>query len=136
MKDLDLARAIATRFHAGQMYGVHPYMYHLEAVTLKAGNERDDRLAVIAMLHDILEDTKCTEEILYPLFDSDVVKAVAAVTKFDGEPYEFYIATVKANSLALKVKMYDSLCNLEESMLRGDRKRIIKYSNQIRLLAE
>jgi (p)ppGpp synthase/HD superfamily hydrolase len=136
MNDLELARVIARKFHAGQKYGIHDYMYHLEAVAAKAFQEHDDRLAVIAMLHDVLEDTSCTEAILHALFDKDIVNAVIALTKFDGEPYEFYIMTVRSNPLARKVKMYDSAANMEESMLRGDMKRVLKYSKQIQLLAE
>lgn len=137
MTDFLLARAVALKFHQGQMYGKEPYMYHLDMVADRCKKENDDRLAVIAILHDILEDTPCTLGTLYALFDKDIVNAVGALSKLiPGEPYEVYIQVVRGNPLALKVKMYDSLCNLEESMLRGDKKRILKYSKQIQLLAE
>lgn len=137
MNDLELARTIARKFHAGQKYGNNDYMYHLEAVTEKALDDFDDRLAVIAMLHDILEDTACTLSTLHALFDKDICNAVVAVTKlFADASYEDYIARCKANPLARKVKMYDSSANMEESMRRGDMKRVLKYANQIKLLAE
>ena len=97
--------------------------------------ERDDRLPVIGLLHDILEDTAMTEAVLRSLFDKDIVNAVVALTKVADEPYEAYIERVRGNALALKVKMHDSLCNLKESMVRGDKKRILKYSKQLQLLA-
>jgi (p)ppGpp synthase/HD superfamily hydrolase len=136
MSDLDIAKAVAAKFHRGQMYGKHDYMYHLEAVRAKCAAEGDDRLRVIAMLHDILEDTDCTEETLQQLFEDDVVEAVCHLTKRSGVVYDDYISNVKSHALARKVKMYDTLCNLEESLLQGDMKRVLKYSKQIKLLAE
>ena len=135
MTDYPLAIAIANKFHAGQMYGKNPYSFHLEAVAKSCAEENDDRLPVVAWLHDILEDTDCKEEFLRAIFDKDIVDAVVAISKKDGEPYEFYIDRVKANSLALRVKLHDSLCNLRESLLRSDMKRVRKYSKQIGLLA-
>jgi (p)ppGpp synthase/HD superfamily hydrolase len=143
MDDLFLARALACKFHAGQMYGKEPYTYHLDAVKDKAVEEADGRLAVIALLHDILEDTSCSADTLLDLFGNDITDAVIAMTKGyrqedkdHDETYLEYIARCKANPLARKVKMYDSAANMEESMLRGDMKRVLKYSKQIQLLAE
>lgn len=136
MKDLELARALAQKFHAGQMYGREPYMYHLEMVTASCGRENDDRLQVIAMLHDIIEDTDVTYDMLLMMFGKDIANAVKALTKDSGDPYAMYIDRVKENELARIVKMHDTLCNLEESMVRRDTKRIMKYSKQLQLLAE
>jgi (p)ppGpp synthase/HD superfamily hydrolase len=130
-----LAAGIAEKFHAGQLYGKEPYIYHLRAVVQSLETEYDERLVIIGWLHDIIEDTDCTEELLRALFDKDIVDAVLALSKRKGEPYEDYIARVKANPLALKVKMHDSKCNMEESLKRGDMKRVRKYANQILLLA-
>lgn len=139
MSDLVLARALAYKFHEGQKYGEYPYTYHLECVanSVSGGNFSGvDSLGVIAMLHDILEDTKCTTATLSALFDHHIVDAVVDLTKFGDESYEDYIATVKANPLAKKVKMHDTLCNLQESLVGGDMKRVVKYSKQMQLLAE
>lgn len=136
MKDLELARALAQKFHAGQMYGKHPYQYHLEMVTASVSRENDDRLEVIAMLHDIIEDTIVTQDMILMMFGKDISTSVYALTKMNGEPYEHYIERVKKNELARVVKMHDTLCNLEESMVRRDTKRVLKYSKQIQLLVE
>lgn len=136
MTDLELAKHIATKFHKGQMYDTHPYTYHLELVAESLKKETDSRLPIIGMLHDILEDTACTEELLHGLFEDNVVEAVVAISKIEGESYEDYIVRVKKNPLALIVKMHDSLCNLSESLSRRDMKRVRKYSKQIQILAE
>jgi (p)ppGpp synthase/HD superfamily hydrolase len=136
MRELVLARAVARKFHAGQMYGKNEYMYHLEMVAASVQREYDDRLEIVALLHDILEDTDCAEITLRQLFDEDIVDAVVAITKWECLSKDDYIARVKANPLARKVKVHDSLCNLTESIIRGDTKRIVKYSKQIQLLTE
>lgn len=135
MNDAALAEFLAKKFHFGQFYGKEPYDYHLNAVAASVKEQYDERLVTISWLHDILEDTECTEEVLRALFDKDIVDAVVALTKQQGMSYEEYIARVKANALAMKVKLIDSKCNMEESMKRGDMKRVRKYANQILLLA-
>lgn len=134
---LALAKHIAAKFHEGQMYGEHPYFTHLVAVAenVKRMNPNDERLEVVAYLHDILEDTDCTETILAALFDSDVVSAVVALTKTEDMTREYYLIEVARHSLALQVKMADTFCNLRESLYRGDVKRIKKYGEQMAVLA-
>lgn len=134
MNDDKLAAGIAERFHAGQKYGDDPYTVHLQAVADSVSSQPDERLVAIAWLHDILEDTSCTKELLLQLFEDNIVKAVVALSKVMGESYEDYIARVKLNSLATTVKIHDTLCNLTESVARNDKKRIVKYSNQLLLL--
>ena len=136
MSDYELAHMVAQKFHAGQKYGKDSYMVHLEAVANSLKSQADDRLPVIGILHDILEDTSCSQDVLFSLFEDNVVKAVVALTKVEGEAYDHYISRVKANQLAKTVKMHDTLCNLSESLKRLDMKRVIKYSKQMQLLGE
>lgn len=136
MTDLELARGIAAKFHAEKMYGPYPYTHHLNAVEASVTKAySDDRLPIIAQLHDILEDTSCTYLTLGALFDNDIVSAVVAITKKTGEDRGTYLARVKLDQLALKVKIHDTLCNLTESVIRGDMKRIERYGHQIAFLA-
>lgn len=136
MKDLELARGLAEKFHAGQMYGRHPYIYHLDMVSEALKADSDERLSIIGMLHDILEDTSCKPELLYTLFEDNIADAVLALTHIKGEETrEEYLGRVKKNMLAKKVKMVDSMMNMQESILRGDMKRVKKYAEQIAFLA-
>lgn len=130
------ARAIAIGFHFGQMYGDEPYVNHLEEVAGSVAKGcTDGRGIIVGYLHDILEDTACTKEILYSMFEDNVVDAVVALTRTPNEDKWVYLRRVKANPLARVVKMHDSLCNLRASIMRFDARRITKYTTQIGYLA-
>jgi (p)ppGpp synthase/HD superfamily hydrolase len=131
------AVGLALKYHNGQKYGEHTYIYHLSCVVdsvLDAnyyGAEVD-----VAYLHDILEDTACTEEELRQKFSAEVVDAVVAMTKQEGEAYEEYIKRVRSNSIAHVVKIHDTMCNLAESLKQNQIGRIAKYSKQMYLLTK
>lgn len=125
----------ATKAHGNQKYGREPYFVHLQDVVDMAvrlgGN---DLVEQVAWLHDVVEDTKVTVEQLLKKFDVKVVVAVQAMTKRDGLSYDEYIEGVRRNPLALLVKKADTLCNLIQSTLQGNNKRIMKYTLQLQLL--
>lgn len=98
-------------------------------------DDADERLAIIGILHDIIEDTVCTADTLIALFEDKIVEAVIAMTKRQDQTREEYLERVKSNPLAKKVKLVDSMCNMRESILRGDMKRVKKYADQIAFLA-
>lgn len=134
MKDLELAKMIAEKFHYGQSYDKFPYMKHLEEVCESVSSQPNKRLQVVAILQDILEDTSCSPELLFQLFEDNIVHAVIALTKKQDQTREAYIEDVKKNPLALTVKIHDTLCNLTNSVKRYDEKRIDKYSKQLQEL--
>ena len=58
---LDKARAFALTAHGSQMYGDRPYAFHLEAVvSLLSGYGTDAQ--IVGYLHDVIEDTRVTED--------------------------------------------------------------------------
>lgn len=137
MNEISIAWALAQKFHAGQFYGSDPYTRHLGDVmsAVQEAFPNDERLEVVAVLHDILEDTACPESVLRALFEDNIVDAVVAFTRKPGESKESYAARVKANPMAVKVKKMDSFCNLRESLMRGDMRRVIKYSEFLGVMA-
>jgi len=137
LTDLELMRGLAAKFHAEQMYGPYPYTYHLDAVEkmVTEAYPNDDRLPIIAQGHDTLEDTKANQVLLRSLFDGDIVDAIVAMTKHPDEDSMAYLNRVKKNSLAHKVKICDSFCNLRESVLRNEMRRIKKYGHYLEVLA-
>lgn len=137
MTDLELARAIAAKLHAGQKYGEDEYTVHLAEVEAAVVSmfPGEDRLPIIAQLHDILEDTACTQTLLRTLFDEDIVKAVVNLTYAPAEGRNAYLHRCKSNELSRKVKMADSYCNLTRSLMRGDMKRVKKYGETLAALA-
>lgn len=138
------AHEIAVNYHYGQMYGDKIYMYHLQDVESKCRclykNTISDQdmfdLICVAILHDVLEDTDCEYETIGHACGWKVADAVVSVTKVKGESYKDYIKRVRANDLGLKVKIADTLCNLEESIKISDMKRIKKYTKQLELLCK
>ena len=130
------AKKLASLAHEGQMYGEHPYEYHLEAVAASLPKYKYDVEHIcVAWLHDILEDTECTEYQLRLMFSCEIVDAIVAMTKVAGETPSEYLDKVAANPIALTVKMCDTLCNLTESLKTGQMSRVRKYSAQLNKLA-
>lgn len=121
-------------WHKGQLYGDQCYSVHLMAVADMVERMGGDHVHVsVAYLHDIVEDTAIEVQELWENFSCDIVEAVLAVSKA-GESYPDYIAKVRANPIALKVKIADTLCNLTQSVIEGNVRRIHKYTTQLQLL--
>ncbi|MCP4321781.1 MAG: hypothetical protein GY787_07995 [Alteromonadales bacterium] len=135
-----LAQTIATHLHGDQLYGGRPYTYHLKQVFDKVNflygeSPKLKQLQQIAWLHDVLEDTDCKPDQLRDYgFDNEVVTGVLMLSKINGESLPKYYDRVAMSKLALKVKVADTLSNLEHSCREGMTKRINKYTVQIQEL--
>lgn len=115
---LDLATALAKVSHSGQYRkGTgEPYFHHCERV---AGRVYGWRAKTVAYLHDVLEDTNVTFEMLVAIgFPYSLVCQVAALTRhhFGQETYrEFIDRTVRGGDvLVLRVKAADLADNLDD----------------------
>ena len=77
--DLAAARAYALNMHGAQLYGTHPYSYHLDAVvaTLALFGQKAQ---VIGYLHDVVEDTDATVSEVRSRFGDEVAACVALLT--------------------------------------------------------
>jgi len=139
MVKLHLANNLAQRFHSGQKYGEYDYFeYHLRGVVyllseVNALPVKEDTV-VIALLHDILEDTSCTYETLENIFGVTVADSVSILTKVEGEPIEQYLFGICSNPTARVVKFADSLFNYKECVKCGDLKRAEKYKRNLEVL--
>jgi len=124
---------LAKHYHDGQQYGGYPYMKHLMDVfhSVRDAHPEDFQAQAVAWLHDILEDTDCTLEELQ-CFGSEICDAVDALT-FDPdiETRNIYLARVRANILALRVKIHDTLCNLNACIQEANYNRAKRYSKQL-----
>lgn len=120
MNDLSLARYLAISGHGGQLDKVgEPYIGHPRRV---AAAVRADGLGqeaeIVAWLHDVVEDTAMTLDRLREMgFSADVVDAIDAISKRQGEKFEAYYGRVKANPLALVVKWHDVADNADPARL-------------------
>jgi len=129
------ALEIAAAAHAGQTdLAGRPYIQHVVRVA-EAVAMYGDKAVMVALLHDVLEDSAITAGQLYEQFPVDVVEAVGAITHKKRERYSAYIARVAEVPLARTVKLADLQDNISRSsqlpdtQTAADRKR--KYLRAI-----
>jgi (p)ppGpp synthase/HD superfamily hydrolase len=140
MSTLERAIEIAATAHAGQQDKAGaPYILHPLRVML-AQKEPAQRIA--AILHDVVEDTPWTlEQLRAEGFSDDVLSAVDALTKREGEDYFAFVDRAGRNPVARAVKIADIRDNMDVSRIVGvtdrDRERLEKYRQALtRLVAE
>ena len=106
INEYKLAYNIASKAHKGQKdKGGEDYFKHPLAVSNKLSGEKDK---IVALLHDVIEDTDVTVNDLKKAgFSDEVVLAVSVITKKADEDYEEYLNRVKQNPIALRVKIAD-----------------------------
>ncbi len=131
-----LAAELAARAHHGQYRrdGLTPYITHPAAVAGRVDKESPEVVAT-AWLHDVVEDTSETLETLRRAgIPGSVVDAVGLLTKDQsGLSYENYLARVRANPIACRVKVADMLHNLSDAPTQ---KQILKYARGLLILLE
>lgn len=115
----------------GLPYVFHPF--HLAEVM------EDEYTTIIALLHDVVEDTDYTLEDLKDMgYPQEVIDALKLLTHEKDVPYMEYVKQIKKNPLATKVKLADLKHNSD--MTRLDViddyaiKRNEKYKKAIELL--
>lgn len=68
----------------------------------------DERTTVVALLHDVVEDTDYTLKDLSDRgFSKEVTDALELITHGEGVPYMDYVALIKDNPVARAVKLAD-----------------------------
>lgn len=134
MNNYELALKIATEAHKGQVdkAGV-PYINHPLTVASLVDTEEEK---IVALLHDTIEDTNITEQDLLNYgFSNKIIEAVKLLTHNKNVPYMVYVAKIKDNELARKVKIADLTHNSDLSRLKEitekDKKRYEKYQKAL-----
>lgn len=86
---------------------------------------------VVALLHDVIEDTDVTPEQLEELdFSEFVIKAVLCLTRLDGETYEDFIKRAANNPIAREVKIADLEDNMDVRRLTEVKEEDIKRADK------
>ena len=121
---------IASKAHEGQLDKAgKDYFLHPQRVADKFS---DYSLKTVAILHDVLEDTWITEELLRKLFPEYICDAVVALTRKSDESYGEFIKRLSCNVFARKVKIEDLADNLDLSRIQEitdeDLNRAKKYA--------
>ena len=132
---IDKCAKIAIDAHAGQYRRDNktPYIEHPYAVAKRVAH-LGEKYVCVALLHDVLEDTKVTaHDLLTAGVEEDIVAAVQILTKHPNRNYDEYLKIVKLNNLACHVKIADMLSNLVDSPTN---KQIRKYSQGLLFLTE
>lgn len=127
---LEKAIEIAVEAHRGQIDKAGKiYILHPMRVMLRGKNETE---MIVGILHDTVEDTPVTLDMLHMEgFSEEVLAAIACITKERGEDYGHFIDRVLTNPLATQVKLYDIEDNLNRDRIPfptpKDNARFAKY---------
>lgn len=131
MSTLQRALEIATQAHQGQFDKAgRDYIGHPLRV-MEMGKTENEK--IVGILHDVIEDTDWTFEMLAEEgFSDEVIAALKCVTKTsENENYDDFIDRVKKNPLAVTVKINDLTDNMDIRRLPylsdKDVKRLKKY---------
>ena len=137
-KQTNKALNLCYEAHAGQFdkSGV-PYVFHPFHV---AEQMDDEKSVIVALLHDVVEDTdKTLDDLREAGFDDAVIEAVDLLTHDKAVPYMDYVRAIKKNPLATKVKLADLRHNMDSSRMvadptKEDEARLEKYKHAEQIL--
>lgn len=118
---------------SGMPYVFHPF--HL------AEQMHDEKTTIVALLHDVIEDTDYTfEDLRANGFDNEIIEALKLMTHDETVPYMEYVTAIKSNPIASAVKLADLEHNSDLSRLdivdEKAIKRKEKYDKAICLLLD
>lgn len=137
MSTLETAIKIAVDAHTGQVDKAgKPYILHPLRVMFSMDTDNEQ---IVAVLHDVVEDTDWTFGRLREVgFPEDVLDAIYSVTRQAGESYMEFIRRAGQNEVGRKVKMADLKDNLDLSRIaeptKKDHKRMARYRKALEIL--
>lgn len=114
---------------SGLPYVFHPF--HL------AEQMQTEDTTIVALLHDVVEDTDYTIEDLVKMgFSKAVTDAIALMTHEKGVDYMEYVAAIKENPIAKIVKLADLKHNSDISRLESvDQKALERREKYLKAIA-
>ena len=137
MNKITKAKEIAIQVHSDQVDKKnYPYLAHVYDVA-KRVSKLGESYEIVGLLHDAIEDASpddfkehiVSEIIEY--FDNEIYLAILAMSKTKGEDYfKEYLPKVKANKIALNVKIADASHNLSKAHLIEDQDLQDKLRNK------
>ena len=115
-----------------------PYVYHPFHI---AEQMKDEDTTIVALLHDVVEDTDITVEDIRKMgFSEDVCEALSLMTHDENVPYMEYVKKLKKNPIAKAVKLADLKHNSDLTRLDAvdekTLKRVGKYKCAMKILIE
>ena len=135
MATLENAITLAVQQHAGQVdKGGQPYILHPLRVMLQL-QQTDQQ--IVAVLHDILEDTHTTTQDLQNLgFQTHIIQAIQALTKLPHETRVQAAMRTAQNPLACAVKIADVQDNMNLTRIPNPTARDLARLEEYRQVLE
>ena len=136
---LKKAMELAEKAHQGQLdKGGNPYILHPVRVMERCETETEK---IIAVLHDVIEDSDYTlEDLKKEGFSEIILEALVCLTHREGEGYMEYIERICQNTLATRVKYADLQDNMDLSRIpdhtEKDFARLDKYKKAKKRIEE
>ena len=114
---------------SGMPYVFHPF--HL------AEQMNTEETTIVALLHDLVEDTDYTIEDLVDMgFDKSITDAIALMTHADNVAYMDYVRAIKDNPIAKTVKLADLKHNSDLTRLEiVDEKALSRREKYLKAIA-
>ena len=114
---------------SGMPYVFHPF--HL------AEQMNTEETTIVALLHDLVEDTDYTIEALVDMgFDKSITDAIALMTHADNVAYMDYVRAIKDNPIAKTVKLADLKHNSDLTRLEiVDEKALSRREKYLKAIA-
>lgn len=138
VNSIERAVEIALDAHRGQTDKAgKPYIMH--PMTVAANMKTTDGI-IVALLHDVVEDSDITLDDLKKEFTPNIIEALQLLTHDDETEYFDYIREIKSNVLAKSVKIQDLMHNSDISRLKNvtqrDIDRLNKYKKALDFLLD
>lgn len=132
---LETALVVAARAHHGQRdKNEMPYISHPLRVAARM-DPKNVPAQIVALLHDAVEDTEVTLEVLGALFPKRIVDAIDAISRREGELYRVYMQRCLADTLARVVKHADLVDNLDpRRRYKGDEGLQKRYRKSLAMM--
>ncbi len=132
MPTIEDAIALAAQAHRGQLDKAgRPYILHPLRMMLQFDDEEG---MVAAVLHDVIEDTNVEpSDLRQQGYRNEVLEALEALTRRQGESYADFIDRAAENPLARRVKLADLADNMDigrlPSIKQSDCERLARYKS-------
>ena len=138
--NLERAIQIAVEAHAGEKdRGGKAYILHPISVMMRCETDEEK---IVAILHDVVEDTDWTFEALHEEgFTDTIIEALKTVTKHsEDKDYDEFVQRSLKNEIGRKVKIADLRENLDVTRIgeltEKDIERINKYKRALKTLTK
>ena len=140
MDAFEFAKIFAPYVHEGKVDKAGmPYILHPLTVASKVTTEKEK---IVAILHDVVEDTDVTVDTIKNLFGEEIGESVRILSKKESEKYFDYIKSIRdsGDETAIKVKIADLEHNMDLTRLsditQKDIYRKVKYETAYNILTK